>query len=219
MRAIILAVLLAGTNLAAQAQPQPQPQTEPLKPKYDFTLPQEAKDQISRKRRPSRNFRKSHRLHPRKNRLPKSPRRLQRLHLFRRPPSPRKPRTHLLRRRRQRHHLPNPPVRRRPARPRQIRRRNHRRPNRRLPIRKIPRPPKARHRLHDVRPRLPANPQRKQNSPNPPAPNVLRPLRHRKRHRHPASSSQHAPHNSPRPARCLHHRDPRLARGACGTLA
>ncbi len=49
MRAIILAVLLAGTNLAAQAQAQaqPQPQTEPLKPKYDFTLPQEAKIKLA----------------------------------------------------------------------------------------------------------------------------------------------------------------------------
>jgi hypothetical protein len=37
MRAIILAVLLAGTNVTAQAQAQ----TEPLKPKYDLSLPRE----------------------------------------------------------------------------------------------------------------------------------------------------------------------------------
>ncbi len=49
MRAIILAILLAGTNLAAQAQAQapPQPQTEPLKPKYDFSLPQETKIKLA----------------------------------------------------------------------------------------------------------------------------------------------------------------------------
>ena len=47
MRAIILAILLAGTTVTAQAQAQPQPQTEAPKPKYDFSLPREERIKLA----------------------------------------------------------------------------------------------------------------------------------------------------------------------------